>query len=154
MKYQKVIVFNLGLIVIGAALYYVISNRSNLFNKSTNDANQVSERTTLQTQILTDGTVTYKVTPKDLTVSATTWDFEISLDTHTGSLDQDLVAIVRLVDDKGNEYKSSQWEGDPPGGHHREGTLEFSPITPRPTFVELNIQTTGSTEKTSLRWNI
>ena len=146
MKYQKVIIFNLAIIVTGVALYYVVSNRASLFNKPADD--------TSQTQTLTDGTVTYKVIPKDLSTQAATWDFEISLDTHTGSLDQDMVAIIRLVDDKGNEYKAMKWDGDPPGSHHREGMLQFSPITPRPAFIELNIQTTGTTGKNSLRWNI
>ena len=146
MKYQKVVIFSLVSIVIGAALYYVVSEKG--------VANQVSEQTTLQTQTLTDGAVIYKVIPKNLTTLATTWDFEINLDTHTGSLDQDLVAIVRLVDDKGNEYRSVKWEGAPPGGHHREGTLKFSAVTPRPTFIELNIQTTDSTKEANLRWNL
>ena len=145
MKYQKVIIFNLIIIVIGVALYYVISN---------NVVNQVSEQTILQTQTLTDGNVTYKVTPKDLTTRAATWDFEIILDTHTGSLDQDLVATLRLVDNKGSEYKSTQWEGASPGGHHREGTLKFSPLTPRPAFIELTVQTTDNTKEISLRWNL
>ncbi len=145
MKYQKVIIFSLVILVIGLALYYVIPK---------DVANQVSEQTILPTQTLTDGTVTYKVTPKNLTTRAATWDFEIILDTHTGSLDQDLVAIVRLVDDKGSKYKSTQWEGAPPGGHHREGTLKFSPFTSRPAFIELTVQTTDNTKEISLRWNL
>lgn len=130
-----------------------------IFNRTNSSSTQPvgpeqSEQSTLSTQTLTDGTVTYKVTPKNLTSSVSTWDFDISLDTHTGSLDQDLVEIVHLVDDKGNEYKATTWEGAPAGGHHREGILRFSPVTPRPDFFELKIQTTSSTENNSLRWNI
>ena len=132
MKYQKVIASSLVIIVIGAALYYVISNRASLFNSVA--------QTDLQTQSVTIGTVTYKVTPKTITRSATTWDFEVTLDTHTGSLDQDLVAIVRLVDDKGREYKAIKWEGDPPGGHHRKGTLSFQPIDLKPKKIILQIE--------------
>ena len=132
MKYQKVIASSLVIIVIGVALYYVISNRTSLFNSVA--------KTDLQTQSVTIGTVTYKVTPKTITRSATTWDFEVTLDTHTGSLDQDLVAIVRLVDDKGREYKAIKWEGDPPGGHHREGTLSFQPIDLKPKKIILQIE--------------
>ena len=132
MKYQKVIASSLVIIVIGVALYYVISNRTSLFNSVA--------KTDLQTQSVTIGTVTYKVTPKTITRSATTWDFEVTLDTHTGSLDQDLVAIVRLVDDKGREYKAIKWEGDPPGGHHRKGTLSFQPIDLKPKKIILQIE--------------
>ena len=153
MKYQKVIIFSLAFIIIGAALYYVISNRTSSPNtQQVNDS--IQTETALSTQTLVDGTVTYIVTPKNFTPSSTTWDFDIGLDTHTGSLDQDLITLVRMVDDKGNEYKAIQWEGAAPGGHHREGVLKFLPITPRPIFIELKIQTTSNIEKNSLRWNI
>jgi len=154
MKYQKVIIFNFAIIVIGAALYFGIFNRSNLLNQTTNDATRISEQTTLQTQTLTDGTVTYTVTPKGFIPSATTWDFTMSLDTHTGSLDQDMVALISFIDNKGNAYQPTKWEGDPPGGHHREGILQFLPVFPRPSFVELNIQTTDSAKESRLRWNL
>jgi len=143
----------LAIIIIGASWSYVISNRTNLFNSPESVPAQV-EQTTGKVQTITDGAVTYTVTPKDLTTLATTWDFEISMDTHTGSLDQDLVALISLVDNNGIESRATKWEGDPPGGHHREGTLKFSTVTPRPAFIELNIQTTGGTKETSLRWNI
>ena len=154
MKYQKVIIFSLAIIIIGVALYYVISNRAPLFNSSPEDVSELVEQTSLQTQSVTIGIVIYKVTPKTLTPNSETWDFEVSLDTHTGSLDQDLVSTIRLVDDKGNEYKPTIWTGDPLGGHHREGILEFLPVVPRPSFIEFNIQTTDTTGKNSLRWNI
>lgn len=149
MNNQKFIIIGLAIIIIGAAFYYVVSKRTS--SPSTRQVgSEQSEQNTFSTQTLTDGTVTYKITPQNLAPTATSWDFDISLDTHTGSLDQDLVDIVRLVDDKGNKYKSTKWTGDPLGGHHREGTLEFLPIIPRPGFIEFNIQTTGSTEKISL----
>ena len=138
MKYQKVIVFSLVIIIIGIA--------TSLFNSV--------EQTDLQTQSVTIGTVIYKVTPKTVTQSAATWEFEVVLNTHTGELDQDLTQFIRMVDDEGNQYQATKWEGDLPGGHHREGTLKFSPITPRPAFIKLNIQTTDSTGKISLRWNL
>ncbi len=152
MKYQKITILSLAIIIIGAALYYVVSDRVN--SPSSSGISTQIEQTTPQTQTLTDDIVIYKVTPKNLAVSATTWDFDISLDTHTGSLDQDLVDIARLVDDKGDEYTATMWEGDPAGGHHREGILKFLPINPRPAFVELKIQTTSNVEKNSLRWNV
>lgn len=130
MKYQKVIIFSLGVIVISTALYYVISKI----------ASSRVEQTILQTQTITVGPVTYKVTPKKVVSNSDTWDFEVSLDTHTGSLDQDLVALVRLVDDKGNKYKAIKWEGTPPGGHHREGVLSFNAISPKPNNVSLIVK--------------
>ena len=137
---RKFIVVILGAIIIGGSLYYVVSDRAVVPARV--------DRTDLETQTLTDGAVTYVVTPKNLVTTAITWDFDISLDTHAGSLDQDLVDIARLVDDKGDEYKATTWEGSPAGGHHREGILKFLPVSPRPAFIELKIQTF------SLRWNI
>lgn len=144
MKYQKIIIFSLLTIALSAALFKTASEKTS----------EPVEQTTLQTQTITDGPVTYKVTLKNVATKSETWDFEISLDTHTESLDQDLIAIVRLVDDKGNEYKATQWEGAPPGGHHREGILKFSPLSSRPAFIELNIQTIDDAKKASLRWTL
>jgi hypothetical protein len=45
-----------------------------------------------------------------------------------------------LVDDRGVEHRPAGWKGDPPGGHHRKGTLEFAPVAPRPGAVELRVQ--------------
>ncbi|MBI3980737.1 hypothetical protein HY345_01945 [Candidatus Microgenomates bacterium] len=143
---KKVIILVLTIIIIGAFFYYVIFSRGN--SSSSSKIPIQVEQTTLQTQTLIDNTVTYKVTPKNFAKSAATWDFDINLDTHTGNLDQDLVDIARLVDDKGNEYKATTWEGAAPGGHHREGVLKFLPITPHPAFIELKIL------NNSLRWNI
>lgn len=139
---NKIILFSLVIIVTGVALYFLTSN-----------ASPQTSQSALSTQSATIGIVIYKVTPKTLTSNSETWDFEVSLDTHTGSLDQDLMSTIRLVDDKGNEYKPTKWIGDPPGGHHREGVLKFSTITPSPAFIDLNIEV-GSSEKASLRWNI
>lgn len=154
MKNQKIIVFSLVIVFIGAALYYVISNRETLLKTPPKRELKQVEPNSLQTQSVTVGIVVYKVTPKTLTPNNETWDFEVSLDTHTGSLDQDLVSTVSLVDDKSNEYRPTKWIGDPQGGHHREGILKFSPVTPQPAFIEFNIKTPGSVEKNSLRWNI
>lgn len=153
MKYQKVVKIGLGIIIIGSSFYYIVSNRTSLPSTQRVGSEQ-PEQSTLSTQTLTDGTVTYKVTPKNLAFSAPTWDFDISLDTHTGSLDQDLVSIVQLVDNKGNKYQATKWEGDQPGGHHREGILKFSPVIPRPSYIEIGIQTDKPTENTKLRWSL
>lgn len=107
MKYGKVLVFNLVIILIGATIYFVISNRTNFFNTTPNVPNAPTEQTALATQTVTIGNVVYKVTPKNLSKSSSSWDFEIVLDTHTGSLDQDLVSQVSLSDEKGREYQVS-----------------------------------------------
>ena len=131
---------------------YVDSNFNRV--KPFESASSQVKQPTLQEQSATIGEVKYIITPKNINSDIRTWDFEIILDTHTGSLDQDLVSIIRIVDNKGIEYQANKWVGDPPGGHHREGILEFSPITPYPSSIELKIQTTDTTKETTFRWNI
>ncbi len=148
MKYGKVILYNLVIIAIGAAIYFVISNRSNILTNSADTPNIVTEQSNLASKTITVGNVIYKVTPKKLTQNSSTWDFNFILDTHTGSLDQDLVSQVRLLVDS-TEYQATSWEGDPPGGHHREGLLKFKPLNPKINSVNLKI-----TPENSLSWEV
>lgn len=69
---------------------------------------------TPKTQTNREGPVTVKVTPRNLSPDASTWDFEITLDTHAVSLDQDLSRAAVLVDGQGNARSPLAWEGDPP----------------------------------------
>lgn len=98
--------------------------------------------------------VTVKVTPVELGADRETWKFQIVFDTHSGSLDDDLLAVASLVDDKGNMYRSTVWEGPEPGGHHREGVLVFEAINPAPSYVELKIKNVGGIPERSFKWNL
>jgi len=153
MKYGKVLIFNLAIILIGTAIYFAISNRTNFFT-APSAPNVPAEQAALATQTATIGIVTYKVTPKNLSKSSPTWDFEVVLDTHTGSLDQDLVSGIRLSDDRNNEYQASNWEGDPPGGHHREGVLQFQALDSEIKSITLKINPGENMEGASLTWAI
>lgn len=144
MKYNKIIVFSFVILVLILALN----------NANSNSVSPQVEKIILQAQTVTIGTVTYTITPKNINSNSGTWDFEVVLDAHTGSLEQDLVSLISIVDNRSNEYQAIKWIGDPPGGHHREGVLKFSAITPYPIYVELKIQTIGVTEKSTLRWDI
>lgn len=154
MKYGKVLVFNLVIILIGATIYFVVSNRANFFKTPSNVPNSPNEQATLTTQTATFGSVTYKVTPKNLAKSSSNWDFEIVLDTHTGSLDQDLVSQVRLSDEKGREFQVAKWEGDPPGGHHREGVMKFESQGSDTASVTLKINPGENMKETSFTWEV
>lgn len=95
--------------------------------------------------------VTVTVIPIDISLQSKEWKFNVSLSTHAVELDQDMVKISVLVDDKGKEYKPIRWEGAPPGGHHREGVLVFNQITPIPKFVGLKISGIGDVVR-SFTW--
>lgn len=100
------------------------------------------------------GGVTVAVTPQNLVASAKSWDFKVVLDTHSGELNDDLVKTATLIDDKGGRHAPEKWEGAGPGGHHREGTLRFNAIAPRPESVELQIQRPGESAPRSFRWQL
>ena len=69
------------------------------------------------------------------------------MDTHSVELDQDMLRIAVLVDDKDKEYKPLRWEGAEPGGHHREGVLIFNQIVPSPKSIKLKISSIGEAER-------
>ena len=96
--------------------------------------------------------VTVSVQPRDLSASAASWDFAISMDTHSQELSDDLVKSAILLDATGREHPPLAWDGASPGGHHRAGTLKFAPISPLPSWVELKIRRPGETEPRAFRW--
>ena len=98
--------------------------------------------------------VTVTVTPLELGKDAQAWKFDIVLDTHTGSLDNDLLTAAVLIDDSGAAYQSTAWEGPGPGGHHREGVLVFDAINPAPEQVTRKIKDVGGVPERTFTWNI
>jgi hypothetical protein len=108
----------------------------------------------LASQTRSEGGVRVKVTPKNITVAADTWDFEVALNTHSVALDQDLAKTTVLVDAQGKEYLPMAWEGDPPGGHHRGGVLRFKPLAVLPSSLELRINGVGGIDARVFRWQL
>ncbi len=98
--------------------------------------------------------VTIKVTPKSLAAGAAAWEFAVVFDTHSGSLDDDLVKSAVLLDGSGARQAPLGWQGAPPGGHHREGVLRFRPLAPPPAAIELQIARAGEPAPRSFRWRL
>ena len=98
--------------------------------------------------------VTIQITPVELGPTANQWKFNITLTTHTGSLNQDLIKTVSLLDDWGNVYLPTVWEGPGPGGHHRAGVLTFEAINPTPSYIELKIKNVGGVPERLFKWNL
>lgn len=106
----------------------------------------------LKSQTSSEGSVTISVTPSKL-ANAGTWEFEITLDTHSVELDSDLTkAAILIADDK--EYQPIAWDGDPPGGHHRNGILQFAPISQQPESIALKIRNIGGVEERDFIWQL
>jgi hypothetical protein len=100
------------------------------------------------------GGVTVAVKPLDLAPGAKSWSFDVSMNTHVSPLEQDLTKVSVLVDASGARHTPIAWKGDPPGGHHREGVLQFAPVSGNPAYVELRIQGVGSPEVRTFRWQL
>lgn len=97
------------------------------------------------------GGIKVTVVPQNLTMKVQIWDFEVTLETHTQPLNDDLSGVSTLVAD-GKQYASLGWKGAPPGGHHRKGSLRFGAISPQPSSVELQIRLAGDSAPRSFNW--
>lgn len=80
--------------------------------------------------------------------------FEIRMNTHSGDLSQDLVAVCLLKDNSGREYKATSWDGSPPGGHHRSGVLEFSELGEGAESITLVIRKVANVPERVFNWSI
>lgn len=123
---------------IGAVNIIAISNAA-----ETGYAPQVSDELGIKI------TATLQKIPKD----AKTWDFEVTMETHTHALSSDMEDTSVLIAD-GRQYKPLGWEGSPPGGHHRKGILRFPAVTPKPSLVELQIRLIGDLTPRSFKWRL
>lgn len=108
----------------------------------------------LEVQTNRQGVVTIKVTPRVVSASAAAWRFEVVLDTHSAALTQEMRDVAVLSGDAGGEYQPTAWEGDPPGGHHREGVLVFAPISPMPTSLTLKIRGVAGVPERIFTWTV
>lgn len=149
-KYLPVII--IGIAIIAAVLLVANSRFQN--NGAMQDANEKAlvSPGSFGTQTNSEGGVTVSVLPK--TISGSVWEFNITLDTHSGALDEDMVAASVLADDAGKEYASFAWEGDSAGGHHRAGILKFRVPTQKPETIKLVIRGIGGIEERVFMWRV
>ena len=108
----------------------------------------------LTTQKSTDRGVTVDVTPQNLSAGASTWDFKVVLDTHSGDLSDDLLKTAVLLDGTGTRHAPVAWDSAVPGGHHREGVLRFKAVSPQPQAIELRIARPGEPSPRSFSWQL
>jgi len=91
------------------------------------------------------------VIPPDFSSATEAWDFEVTLETHTKALNDDLSKAALLVAE-GKQYVPLTWQGSPPGGHHRRGVLRFRQISPHPRAVELRIRLAVDKSPRTFQW--
>jgi hypothetical protein len=101
------------------------------------------------------GTRTVQAGEVEVTMTALTLDgsgaaFKIAFDTHTVELSLDPASAARLTVN-GTSADGAIWDGQGPGGHHREGTLRFPAPIPSGASVELSI--TGLPRDANAAWS-
>lgn len=104
-------------------------------------------------QISDKQSIKITVVPKNIPKAEKDWDFEVTMESHTQALNDDLTKSSVLIAD-GKQYLPSVWEGAPPGGHHRKGLLRFKAIVPQPTAAELQIRLANDSAPRSFKWQL
>ncbi len=104
-------------------------------------------------QVSNERKIKVTATLQNILSEAKTWDFGVVLETHTQTLSDDLAKSSVLIAD-GKQYMALEWEGAPPGGHHRKGVLRFKAIAPQPASVELQIRLAGDASPRSFKWQL
>lgn len=99
------------------------------------------------------GSVTVDVKPTALEVGKPI-AFDVSMNTHSVDLSDDMTKITILRDEAGKEYKPTTWDGPGGGGHHREGILNFAALTNKPKFVELVIKGLAGVPERVFKWDL
>jgi hypothetical protein len=101
----------------------------------------------LAARVIDAGGVEVTVTPASLESTGVT--LGVVLDTHSGSLDID-PATQATATVNGLDAGRPQWRGPGPGGHHIEGSLEFT--TPIPSGSTIVLTLTGLPQPVQATW--
>ena len=107
----------------------------------------------MQPQTVEAANVTVRVTPVALKPGEAPV-FALAMDTHSVDLVGDMLKMVVLRDDSGNEYAPTAWDGAGPGGHHREGKIKFAPLTTTPKSLTLVVKNLAGVPERAFKWNV
>ncbi len=110
-----------------------------------------SQSKAYKTQTNEGDNVTVIVTPQEL-ASGKPATFEIVFDTHSVDLNFDVAGAAELGDSRGNSYGPPTWSGDPPGGHHRKGTLSFPKPMAQASIVTLTLKDIAGIKERLFMW--
>lgn len=107
----------------------------------------------LNEQTNSENSVSVTVKPLVLTVGQPA-SLEITFTTHSGSMDFSVEKISFLTDSQGINYDSPVWDGTPPGGHHRNGTLTFKKPLANAGPISLVLQNIAQVPIRKFIWQI
>ncbi|MAZ30204.1 hypothetical protein CL655_02875 [bacterium] len=120
---------------------------------ATQSSESPSDITTYREQ--TDETGPVSVTVKPLALPETgDWEFAWTLQTHSVDLSMDILESVVIIDDDGKEIKPTAWDGDPPGGHHRTGTVRFTAPDAVSEKVTVQVRNVAGVPMREFNWQL
>ena len=151
MKYIKQVLIGVIIITVAAITAYKFFSNSKLNNDAQSSVEKQVEKQNFVSQTNSEGAVEITVTPLGLSEGSKAWDFKVVLNTHSVELNEDLVKASILIVD-GKEYKPTSWEGDPAGGHHREGILKFGAPSSQLKSTTLKINQIGGIKERRFNW--
>ena len=137
MRILKFFRFSRALTMVALLVLVCLSSDANAFDSKSNRENSVR----------------VDVKPVQL-ASGQQAKFEVRMNTHSGNLGQDMAAVCTLKDDQGREYRPVNWQGSPPGGHHRRGVLEFPTLDGSPKSVTLVIRNIANVPERIFEWEM
>jgi len=80
--------------------------------------------------------------------------FEVRMNTHSETLEEDMVAVSSLKDNTGRVYQATAWQGSEPGGHHRKGVLEFPALEDNSESITLIIRKVANVPERTFKWSV
>ena len=80
--------------------------------------------------------------------------FEVRMNTHSETLEEDMVAVSSLKDNTGRVYQATAWQGSEPGGHHRKGVLEFPALEDNSESITLIIRKIANVPERTFKWSV
>lgn len=129
----------------------------NVFKKTNKQSFKINttnkQEKNLNSQENERGNVTVTVKPITLKMGENP-SFELEFETHSVNLDFDVAKQSYIVDDKGKRFNNGIWNGSPPGGHHRNGTLSFNNSLTQTNYVELIIKNIAGISERKFRWEL
>lgn len=115
--------------------------------------NKRIENNKLTSQENEGGNVTVTVEPDVLEIGRKP-RFKFEFNTHSVDLAFDVSKASVLQDNLGNIYENGLWEGSPPEGHHRQGTLTFDKPLEKSQSVDLMIRNVAGIPERKLTWKL
>ena len=152
---NKLLLFVLGII----SLFFIVNLAQNKISQTTTENNSpqsnaiAPKKDKFISQENEGESVTVTVKPKILEVGEKP-TFEVEFNTHSVELSFAIEKLSFLTDDKGKTFNQPVWNGSPPGGHHRSGTLTFSKILSETKYVELVIKDVAGISERKFRFEL